>query len=250
MLKDKKVIVADLDGTLAASKSTLTLEMSNMIGRVLKNHLFAVVSGGALPQFQKQFLSALTCPPELFQNLYLFPTMGSTCYTYDTKSDKWTQVYEEALTEEERKKIFAAFNEAILESGLDMSGPYGAILEDRGTQVTFSGRGQEAPIHVKTVWDPDQSKRRALMALLEKKIPEFQIAIGGSTSLDVTRKGIDKAYAIGKIKEILKVTDDDIVFIGDALYPGGNDSAVKNTSVDYIEPSGPDQTLQFLEQYT
>jgi phosphomannomutase len=250
MLKEKKVIVADLDGTLAASKSVLTKEMSDMIGRVLKNHTFVVVSGGALPQFQKQFLSALLCPPELLGNLYLFPTMGSTCYTYDQGSGQWKQVYEEALSDEERKKIFDAFNQTLEESGLDMSGPYGAILEDRGTQVTFSGRGQEAPIHVKNKWDPDQSKRRALVATLEKKIPEFQIAIGGSTSIDITRKGIDKAYAIGKIKEILKVTDDDIIFIGDALYPGGNDAAVKNTAVDFIEPSGPDQTLEFLEQYT
>lgn len=249
MLNNKKVIVADLDGTLAASKSVLTPEMSDMIGRVLKNHMFAVVSGGAFTQFQKQFLSALLCPPDLLSNLYLFPTMGSTCYIYDVANASWKQVYEEALSEEERKKIFAAFNEALDESGLDMSGPYGAILEDRGTQVTFSGRGQEAPLHVKNLWDPDQAKRRNLMALLEKRIPEFQMAIGGSTSVDVTRKGIDKAYALGKIKELLKVTDDDIIFVGDALFPGGNDSPVKNTSVDYIQEAGPEETLGFLEQY-
>lgn len=249
MLNNKKVIVCDLDGTLAPSKSPLKKEMAEVIMQLLSRHFLAVVSGGAFSQFEKQFLSQLSPDPELFKNLSLFPTMGSTCYTFDTEHKTWKQMYDEPLSREERKKIISALNEAISHSPLNLSEPYGDIIEDRGSQVTFSGRGQEAPIDVKEAWDPDQSKRKALVEALQKIIPEFEIRMGGTTSIDITKKGLDKAYAIGKIKGLLHVTDDDIIFVGDALYKGGNDAPVKKTDVDYIQEGGPDETVEFLRQY-
>lgn len=245
----KKVIVCDLDGTLAKSKSSLTKEMSDVICKVLKNHYFIVVSGGAYSQFEKQFLSTFTCPKELLTNLYLFPTMGSACYVYDLESDKWKEVYNEKFTEEEKNEIISALDSAIAESKLDLSSPYGEIIEDRGSQITFSGRGQDAPIEVKTRWDRDQEKRRALVEILKSKIPQYEISIGGTTSIDITRKGIDKAYAISKIENLLKVNKDDIVFVGDALFRGGNDEPVKKSGVDFIQEDGPDHTIEFLMQY-
>ncbi len=249
MINNKKVIAFDLDGTLAESKSKLTEEMSEVLAKLLEKYYIAVISGGAYGQFQKQFLSSFSAPKEFLKNLYLFPTMGSTSYKYDEESSEWKMLYEERLAPEEIKKIMNAFGEAILESGYDLSGSYGEILEDRGTQVTFSGRGQEAPADVKGAWDPDRLKRGLLVSLLKKKIPEFDIRIGGMSSIDVTKLGIDKAYAIGKIRKLLNVTDDEIMFIGDALYKGGNDAPVKKTDVDFIQPDDPSDTLEILKQY-
>ena len=250
MLNNKKVIVCDLDGTLAESKSTLSDAMSEVLAKILLKHYLVVVSGGSYKQFQKQFLSNFHAPTELLKNLFLFPTNGSTCYKYDQEKNDWQQVYSEPLTEEERGTIVRAFKEMMTESGLDFSESYGDIIEDRGGQVTFSGKGQNAPLEIKKVWDPDQTKRKNLVEILAKKIPQFEIRIGGATSIDVTRKGIDKAYAIEKIKEILHVTDQDIIYVGDALYKGGNDSAVKKTSVDFIQEDGPKEAIELLQQYT
>lgn len=249
MINNKKAIVCDLDGTLAKSKSSLTLEMSDMLCKILSNHYLVVVSGGAYSQFQKQFLSSFTCPKELLKNLYLFPTMGSTCYVYDLERDLWKQLYDEQFTELEKREIIDALNLSIDECGLDLSDPYGEIIEDRGSQVTFSGRGQNAPIEVKVSWDHDQIKRRSIVESLQKKIPQYEISIGGTTSVDITRKGVDKAYAIGKIRDLLKITDHDIIFIGDALFKGGNDSPVKKTGVDYVQADGPEETLELLRKY-
>lgn len=249
MINNKKAIVCDLDGTLAKSKSSLTSEMAETICGLLPKYYFIVVSGGAFPQFEKQFLSSFNCPKELMKNLYLFPTMGSSCYIYDDAQDTWKQVYNEHFTAEEKNEIINALDESIKESGIDLSSPYGEIIEDRGSQITFSGRGQDAPIEIKVRWDHDQAKRRALVDLIKQKIPQYEISIGGTTSVDITRKGVDKAYAIGKIKEILKIQDSDIQFIGDALFKGGNDSPVKKTGVDYIQAEGPEQTLELLRQY-
>ncbi len=249
MINNKKVMAFDLDGTLAESKSSLSSEMSDVLSKLLPNYHLAIISGGAYSQFQKQFLSNFSCPKELLKNLYLFPTMGSACYTYDQQLGEWKQLYEEKLTDEERQKILKAFDESIYESRLDLSGSYGEIVEDRGTQVTFSGRGQDAPTDVKSSWDPDRTKRQIIIGYLKKKIPEFEIKIGGISSIDITRQGIDKAYAIGKIRELLKVTDDDILFIGDALYDGGNDAPVKKTNVEYVQIKDPNATLELLKKY-
>lgn len=245
----KKVIVCDLDGTLTKSKSALSPEMAEIIPKILEGHFLAVVSGGAFPQFEKQFLSHLKCGPELLANLYLFPTMGSTCYTFNVEKKVWQQIYNEPLSEKERQNIISVLKSAIAQSGLDLSGSYGEIIEDRGSQVTFSGRGQNAPIEIKEVWDKNQAKRRKIVEILKKKIPQFEITLGGSTSIDITKKGLDKAYAIGKIMDLLKVEDEEIIFVGDALYKGGNDEPVKKTEVDYIQEAGPDETLEFLKQY-
>lgn len=246
---NKKVIVCDLDGTLAVSKSRITPDMAEVIGHVLRRYKFAVVSGGAYPQFEKQFVSRLQVEPALLKNLYLFPTMGTTCFTYDEKTQTWKKVYDEPLEAKDRKLIIKTLEGVIKKNNLDTTLGYGDLVEDRGSQITFSALGQEAPIELKEKWDPDQSKRRKMVAELAKTLSQFELRIGGTTSIDITKKGLDKAYAIGKIKELLKVGDEDIIFVGDALYPGGNDEAVKNTGVDYIQEDGPDTTLEFLSRY-
>jgi len=249
MINYKKAIVCDLDGTLAKSKSSLTSEMAEVICGLLPKYNFVVVSGGAFSQFEKQFLSSFTCPKELMKNLYLFPTMGSTCYVYDEPQDMWKQVYNEHFTADEKNEIINALDVSIKESGIDLSSPYGELIEDRGSQITFSGRGQDAPIEIKVRWDHGQTKRRELMDLIKQKIPQYEISIGGTTSIDITRKGVDKAYAINKIEELLKVKDDEIIFVGDALFRGGNDAPVKKTHIDYIQTEGPDQTIEILRNY-
>jgi hypothetical protein len=64
----------------------------------------------------------------------------------------------------------------------------------------------------------------------------------------VTRKGIDKAYGISQIEKHLGFSKEDMLFIGDALFPGGNDYAVKTTGVQCIETTGPELTAQIIEQ--
>lgn len=248
-MDSKKVIVCDLDGTLAPSKSPLKSDMAEVIGHVLERHKIAVVSGGSYRQFQRQFLPRLDFNPSLLQNLSIFPAMGSTCYLYDQKKSDWVQVYDEPLPPKDKKIIKKALDEVIKEYGLDTSGVYGDLIEDRGGQITLSALGQQAPIDIKEKWDRDQAKRRVMLQMLLDRIPQFEIRIGGMTSIDITKKGLDKAYAMEKIKKLLKVKDEEIIFVGDALYKGGNDEAIKNTGVDFIQEDGPDQTLEFLSRY-
>ncbi len=244
-----KVIVCDLDGTLASSKEDLTVGMATTLRGLLNFQKFAVISGGSYKQFQKQFISPLSATSEQLKNLYLFPVNGSTCYTFDEATFTWKQLYDKSFTEEERKSITTALMESLNESGIEIGKTFGELIEDRGEQVTFSGLGQLAPLELKKNWDPNQQKREKIVEKLTPKIPEAHIGIGGSTSIDITHKGIDKAYAIEYLQYLLHLTDADVVFLGDALYEHGNDEPAKKTGVLCIQVENPEETELLIHDY-
>ena len=234
----KKLIVFDLDGTLAPSKSSLAPETAGLLRDLLAIIKVAVISGGAWEQFEKQLLADLPDNADL-ANLSLLPTCGTKYFQYDRK---WTELYSEDLSAEQRKKIIDSLNKAAGESGFHAKKVWGEVIEDRGSQVTFSALGQQAPLEEKVKWDPDFAKRKKITAILEKLIPEFSIRMGGATSIDVTKPGIDKAYGIGKLKDTLHISLNEMVYIGDALFPGGNDYPAEQAGVVSIPVKGPDDT--------
>src|SRR5271165_6489728 len=233
----KKLIVFDLDGTLAQSKSSLDAEMATLLNKLLGLSMVAVISGGNWPQFQKQVLSHLASDERL-KNLSLLPTCGTQFYKYEKG---WEKLYAEDFTSEQKKKIISSLKQAIEQSGLKPENVWGEVIQDRGSQITFSALGQEAPLKEKVKWDPDFTKRQKMKAILDKLIPEFSVRLGGSTSIDVTKPGIDKAYGIRKLRDILNISLQDMLFIGDALFPGGNDYPAKEAGVVSIAVRGPQE---------
>ena len=234
----KKLIVFDLDGTLAPSKSSLAPKTAALLHDLLGIIKVAVISGGAWEQFEKQLLTDLP-KDSCLANLSLLPTCGTKFLQYN---GKWTQLYSEDLTAEQRKKIIDSLNMAVDETGYRAKKLWGEAIEDRGSQVTFSALGQQAPLAEKEKWDPDFAKRKKIKAILDKLIPEFSIRMGGATSIDVTKPGIDKAYGIGKLRDTLHLSLKEMVFIGDALFPGGNDYPAEKAGVVSIPVKGPDDT--------
>ena len=234
----KKLVVFDLDGTLAPSKSSLAPQTAALLHDLLGILKVAVISGGAWAQFEKQLLTNLPRDADL-ANLSLLPTCGTKFLQYN---GKWTELYSEDLSAEQRKKIIDALDKAAGESGYRATRVWGDVIEDRGSQVTFSALGQLAPLAEKEKWDPDFAKRKKITAILESLIPEFSIRMGGATSIDVTKPGIDKAYGIGKLRDTLHISFEEMVYIGDALFPGGNDYPVEQAGVASIPVKGPDDT--------
>jgi phosphomannomutase len=239
----KKLVVFDLDGTLAESKSPLDAEMANLLGSLLETVKVSVISGGNWPQFQKQVLANLPHDKRL-TNLSLLPTCGTKFYKYDSD---WKLLYAEDFTASERDKIIDSLNKAIESFDLKPEKTWGEVIEDRGSQITFSGLGQQAPIGEKKKWDPDFAKRKKMKGLLDKLIPEFSVNLGGTTSVDVTKHGIDKAYGIRKLRDVLGIAITDMVFVGDAIFPGGNDYPAKQAGVVSIMVQGPHETKRVIE---
>ena len=239
----KQLIVFDLDGTLAKSKSSLDAEMASLILKLLTVAKVAVISGGGWPQFEAQLLSNLKTGGGL-PGLFLLPTCGTKFYRYE---GEWKLIYSEDLSKDERKKIIASLQQAVKESGIKFPQLWGEQIEDRGSQVTFSALGQQAPLAEKEKWDPDFSKRKKITAILNPLIPSFSVHMGGATSIDITKPGIDKAYGIHKLRDILGIELEDMLFVGDAIFPGGNDYPAKQAGVVSICVRDPDETKRVIE---
>jgi hypothetical protein len=198
----------------------------------------AVISGGAWAQFEKQLLTDLP-QGSLLANLFLLPTCGTKFFQYN---GKWEELYSEDLTAEQKEKIIDSLDKAAGEAGYRAKKVWGEVIEDRGSQVTFSALGQQAPLAEKEQWDADFAKRKEITAILETLIPEFSIRMGGATSIDVTKPGIDKAYGIRKLRDTLHLSLKEMIYIGDALFPGGNDYPVEEAGVVSIPVKGPVDT--------
>jgi hypothetical protein len=186
----KKLIVFDLDGTLAESKSPLDVEMAGLPGELIGIVTAAVISGGDWLQFETQVLSHLPRTTQL-TNPSILPTYGTRFYRY---SHEWTKIYSEDFTAAEKTKIIASLNTSVAESGV--------------------------------------------------KVDKLG---GGAASIDVTRPGIDKAYGIGKLKDVPGISIREMMYIGDALFPCGNDYPAEPAGVVSVCVRAPHEAMRVVE---
>jgi hypothetical protein len=239
----KTLIVFDLDGTLALSKSAIDDEMSALLRSLLGVAKVAIISGGDMSQFEQQVVAHLPADDRL-KDLFLLPTNGTRFYRYD---NGWQQLYAENLNADEKARIIAALKAAVAQSGFGAAQTWGEAIEDRESQITYSALGQAAPLDAKKTWDPDFSKRQKIKALLDVSLPDFSVRLGGTTSIDITKPGIDKAYGIGKLRDILSTPTSQMIYVGDALFPGGNDYPARSTGATCIQVRDPQETKRVIE---
>jgi phosphomannomutase len=240
-----RVVAFDLDDTLAVSKSQIDPRMAGLLDQLLTRLDVCIISGGRFEQFDAQVLRHLDAPSELLERLHIMPTCGTRYYKWNDGG--WHIQYAEDLSEDEKRQIIAALTEGAKQLGLWESDPWGDIIEDRGSQITYSALGQSAPVAAKYEWDPDGSKKRKLRDYVADQLPELEVRVGGSTSVDITRKGIDKAYGIGRLLDELRVSPDELLFIGDRLDEGGNDYPVKALGVRWFQVTCWEETADFIE---
>lgn len=243
----KKVLAFDLDDTLAITKSPISDRMAELLNRILETFDVCIISGGRFEQFKMQVIDRLHSEPHKLSRLHLMPTCGTRYYRYDELNEVWTQQYAEDLTTEQKQRIRDVLEVSAKELDLWEKNPAGNIIEDRGSQITFSALGQQATPEDKYAWDPDGKKKLALRDLAARSLPGLEVRAGGSTSIDVTREGIDKAYGMQKLVEELSISKDDILFFGDKLEEGGNDYPVKAMGIDCLDVGRWEDTAHRLE---
>jgi phosphomannomutase len=239
----KELVAFDLDGTLAESKQAIKDDMAEALADLLGVVNVAVISGGDWPQFDKQVASRLPARADL-SKLWLMPTTGTKLFTH--KNGAWSPVYAELFSDDERAKIIAAFEQSLEATGFVPEQTWGERIEDRGSQITFSALGQQAPIDAKEHWDPDFAKRKVIQADLRKRLPGLSINMGGATSIDITREGVDKAYGLKKLRDVSGIALDAMMFVGDAIFPGGNDYPAKELGLDTVRVRDPGDTLAVI----
>ncbi len=238
-------IIFDLDNTLAESKQPLDSEMANLLASLLARTCIAVASGGKREQLQKQVADRLPQTAKK-EHLYLLPTSGAALYTYQKGEMKC--VYEETLSAQERDTIIQALQRASRETAIiDFTQPsYGERIEFRGAQVSLSALGQEAPLEEKKKWDPDRARREKLRAALTPLLPAYEIRLGGTTTIDITKKGVDKAYGVTRLAHHLSLPLSRMLYVGDELGPHGNDEVVIHTGIPTRAVKNPQETKIFI----
>ncbi|CAN5200033.1 HAD-IIB family hydrolase [soil metagenome] len=243
-----RLVAFDLDDTLAASKSPLGPRMAGDLVELLGIVDVCVISGGQYAQFETQLIQKLPVDdPSVFARLHLMPTCGTQYYLF--RDGSWQLQYAENLTEEERTAALVAVEQEAKRLDLWEENTAGPILEDRGSQITFSALGQHAALDAKKAWDPTGEKKNMLRAAVQALLPNLEVRSGGSTSIDITRHGIDKAYGMNKLAELTGIPLDEMLFVGDRLDPDGNDYPVKALGVTSHPVTGPDDTAAFVEDF-
>ncbi|MBZ4487992.1 HAD-IIB family hydrolase [Microbacterium sp. cx-55] len=242
-----RLIAFDLDDTLAPSKSAVDPRIARILLDLAERVEVAIISGGQLSQFRAQVVEQLPeTTPEVLSHLHLLPTCGTQYYRID--ADGIQTIYAHALTDDEKTRALTAVEEEARRLGLWADETWGDILEDRGSQITFSALGQTAPLDAKTAWDPTGEKKNTLREAVAARIPDLEVRSGGSTSVDITHRGIDKAYGMRQLAEQTGIPLDDMLFVGDRLDPDGNDYPVLAMGVTCHAVDGWHDTAKYLEQ--
>ncbi len=240
------LVIFDLDGTLAKSKSPVTPGMGELISALLEKTQVAVMSGGSWKQFQKQLLPVLKETTN-FHALHLLPVSGAQYYKY--RDGAWVLSYEKAFSPLEKQRIFSVLHTALKENGLEPAKEklWGERIEDRHAQITFSGLGQEAPLKEKERWDPEKKKREPVARMLKEKLPDMSVRVNAASSIDITKKGIDKAFGVRELSHRLSIPIEKMLYAGDSLFPGGNDEIVKETGIKTQPVKDPNETALLIQ---
>lgn len=240
-----RVIAFDLDDTLTVSKSQIDGRMAKLLAQLLDVVDVCIISGGRFEQFDRQVIRHLPLDDRSRARLHLMPTCGTRYYRWEATA--WRQVYAEDFSEDDKRRVIAVLTQGAKELGYWESEPWGEIIEDRGSQITFSALGQSAPVEAKYAWDPGGAKKRRLREYAAERLPDLEVRTGGSTSIDVTRKGIDKAYGMRKLLQQLDLDVSDVVFVGDRLEEGGNDYPVKAMGIRCVAVHRWQDTADYVE---
>lgn len=241
-----KAVLFDLDDTLAESFQPPSKRMLELLSQLLESVPLAILTGASFERVYRDFLVDLASSPHI-ANLFILPNSGGQAYTWQ---DGWNEEYNHAMDEHERERVKRVLKEAC--DTLPMikeTESYGERIADREVQIAFTVIGILAPRDAKKLWDPDASKRREIARYLQPLLPDYDIRTGGAATIDITKKGVNKAYGVRWLSERLKVDPKDMLFVGDALYESGNDAAVIPTGIVTRPVVGPAETEKVIEEF-
>ncbi|MFA7309629.1 MAG: HAD-IIB family hydrolase [Candidatus Paceibacterota bacterium] len=240
-----KVAVFDVDDTLAESFQAPKPEMLLRLARLLECIPVAIISGAGFSRINDGFLVPLEKTPHI-RRLIVLPNSSAQAYTW---ADGWNEEYNLSLSADEKRQIKIAFAQASEDLPLiHDTKQYGERIADREAQIAFTVVGLDAPQDIKMGWDPGAAKRRIIRDYLLKKLPEFDIRTGGASTIDVTHRGINKSYGVRWLSEKLKISPGDMLYVGDALYEGGNDAVVISTGIQTRSVTGPAETAIVIDE--
>ena len=248
-MKKYKTLIFDMDDTLVVTKSPLSPEMAELFAKASQKVNMVIITGGLLKQIKTQCIDLLNEDARL-ENIYILPTSGGEMHRYNLETKEWECVYDNRLTDEQKNRIINSFKNALSQASFEIKPEEikGEQIEDRESQITMSAIGQYQLPELKYKWDPDQKKRRELVSYMSELKEEFDVNVGGTTSIDITLKGIDKEYGINRFFKETGFDMKEALFIGDKIMPGGNDWPAIKTGIDTYQTHNPENTALIIKE--
>ncbi len=241
-----RVAIFDLDDTLAESFESPSKEMIGRIIRLLERIPVAIVTGRDFPWMARDFLPRIVAAGHM-EHFHLFPEGAAQCLQWDGR--EWKELYGWSISDEDRAHIRKEVLKSVEETGVLEGLPcFGEQFVQKRAMVAFAALGTKVPHDLKYSWDPGNKRRATLRDAIAAKLPEFDVLMGGATSTDVTRKGVNKSHGVNWLSKKLGIPASEMLYVGDALYPGGNDEVVTATGIQTREVSGPPETLKVLDE--
>ena len=241
-----KTIVFDLNGTLSKSNEPIDSETGSLLKSLLSTYIVAIVSGASWKQMQYQVLDQLDIDRPEINNLYLLPTSGGSMYQVWGKYG-WVAAYQNKFDRRDTVKIVKVLEDMVNDYELERpKSAWGKQIDCRECQVTFSALGPKAPVDIKEHWDFDNSKRKALVSSLQPKLQGYDIFISGKTSIDICPGGINKKFGVDELMKRLHISKDDVVYVGNSIFRGGNDYAAVEMGLEYVQVQNPEHTKNWI----
>lgn len=238
-----KAIILDVDDTVCESTKHATIEMLEELER-LHNSLglkLAFISGSTIDQICNQLF-------ELRAKAHIFGGSGTQYAIFE--HGFLDRIYCEELSMSDKHTIFDALNDLVYTHDIVPITDTADQIQYRGSQITLSALGRNAPSDLKRKFDPDCKKRKEWIEYLHEKFPimnNYTIRYGGTTSLDITIKGRDKLYGLDQFIERNDLSYEEVLFVGDKLDPGGNDYCICG-KVFSLKVSNCADTLSLLKR--
>jgi HAD superfamily hydrolase (TIGR01484 family) len=240
-----KIIAFDLDGTLAPSFTPPDAAMIELMAQLSEHAPLSIMSAATFERIQSDILTPLLSHPKSVQPS-VFSLNGAQCRIQE--GSDWSLKYDFAFTPEDTETIERALRQvAITVDHLQSIEPKGSQIIDYKGYLAFTALGTDAPFEEKAAWDPDTSKRKEIKAIIEEQLPQYDVFIGGRTTIDIIPKGKNKRYAVEWLANYMNIQASEMLFVGDGLADGGNDSVVIPTGIQTHAVNNPTETAQIIQ---
>lgn len=241
-----KAALFDLDDTLALSFESPSPEMIGKLRELLDLIPVAIVTGRDFPWMARDFLGLFTTSPRV-DRFYVLPEGAAQCLHWEDPA--WKELYTNELTDAEKAFIEKTVLDCVKETGvLEGLTVFGEQFRRKKAMIAFTSVGLDASREARYSWDPDNTRRTKLAQAIAAKLPEYDVVMGGVTTIDVTKKNVNKALGVRWLSERLHLEPNEMLFVGDSIYEGGNDFVVVPTGIQTRSTKGPQETLGIVNE--
>jgi HAD superfamily hydrolase (TIGR01484 family) len=236
----KKHFFFDLDNTLTPSKALILPEHAPILKQLTDVADVIVVSGHGGADIRAHLTPALEGT---------YHTLGQNGNLAETKDGR--RLWNRSLSQPQKDAILAFIAKARARLNYTVQDE-NDIIDDRDSQIAFSLIGHHENPEKKKNFDPKHEIRLGLLRDMADDVEllrqaNVEVRSGGTTVLDFFELGKNKGYNVAAYIKAMDWDAAECLYLGDALFPGGNDETVIGV-IETKAVQGPADTFSFIKE--